>query len=74
MSLKLTLFFVVHVHDVGNDKEDLKVFTHRITDGFMQKWHTNINESTKPSTCILQTYQLLLTPEIYLNSDMSYSY
>ena len=53
-----------------NDKEFLKVFTQRIKYVFTQKWHSYINET--PKALHYKRLKSLLTPELYLNTDISY--
>ena len=61
---------VLIVHDVGNIDEFLKAFSQRIKDCYTQKWFADLNES--PKALHYRYFKSMLTPELYLNTDLSY--
>ena len=57
-------------HDVGNDREFLRIFTQRIKDCYTQKWFSLVNESSK--VFHYRHFKSLLNPELYINIDLNY--
>ena len=57
---------------VGDENQFMKIFGQRIKNCFTQKWHGFVDESSK--TLHYKFFKSLLTPETYLNVDISYSH
>ena len=57
-------------HDVGDDKEFLRIFKKRIIDCFTQKWYSEIDVSSK--ALHYKNFKTLLDPEFYLSTGLSY--
>ena len=60
------------LHDVGNDKEFLKLFKKRIMDCYKQKWYAYIRDT--PKSIHYRHFKSLLEPEFYLNVDLPHTF
>ena len=61
--------YVWIAHDVGNEAYFFNLFK-RIIDGSLQKWHSNINSSSKAAH--FSCFKSLLNVKSYLQLDISF--
>ena len=62
--------YVWIAHDVGNEAYFLNLFKQRIIDSSLQKWHSDINSSSK--AVHYRCFKSLLNVESYLQLDISF--
>ena len=62
--------YVWIAHDVGNEAYFLNLFKQRIIDSSLQKWHSDINSSSKAAH--YRCFKSLLNGESYLQLDISF--